>query len=185
MDWLFGRKKTPAEVLRENKRMLDRAIRELDRERMALQTQEKRTVAEIKKMAADGQMDAVKVMAKSLVRNRHTVNKLYGLKSQLQGVSLRIQTLKSTEAMSQAMRGATQAMRVMNGRMNLPSIQRTLMEFDRQNERMEMTGDMMGDAIDDALGEEDEAEEADELVSAVLDELGIATDAQLNRKSVV
>lgn len=91
MEWLFGKKKTPAEILRENKRMLDKAIRELDRERMGLQTQEKKIVAEIKKMAKDGQMDAVKVMAKSLVRNRHAVTKLYGLKSHLQAVSLRIQ----------------------------------------------------------------------------------------------
>lgn len=77
--------------------------------------------------------DAVKVMAKSLVRNRHAVTKMYGLKSQLQAVSLRIQvglskqlllvrtqhcssgltmpclmqTLKSTQAMADAMRGAT------------------------------------------------------------------------------
>jgi hypothetical protein len=46
----------PAELLRENKRMLDRAIRELDRERMGLQTQEKKLIMEIKKMAKDGQM---------------------------------------------------------------------------------------------------------------------------------
>ena len=44
------------EMLRENKRMLDKAIRELDRERMALQNQEKKTIAEIKKMAREGQM---------------------------------------------------------------------------------------------------------------------------------
>ncbi len=43
-------------MLRENKRQLDRAIRDLDRERMALQQQEKKTVAEIKKMAKEGQM---------------------------------------------------------------------------------------------------------------------------------
>jgi hypothetical protein len=35
--------------------------------------------------------EAVKVMAKSLIRNRHAVTKLHGLKSQLQAVSLRIQ----------------------------------------------------------------------------------------------
>ena len=96
--------------------MLDKAIRDLDRERMGLQTQEKKLVAEIKKTAKQGQMvcmvfilptalsrrfcavsltchglqDAVKVMAKSLVRNRHAVTKMYGLKSQLQAVSLRI-----------------------------------------------------------------------------------------------
>jgi hypothetical protein len=32
----------------------------------------------------------VKVMAKSLVRNRQAVTKMYGLKSQLQAISLRI-----------------------------------------------------------------------------------------------
>lgn len=42
-------------------------------------------------------------------------------------------------------------MRVMNRRMNLPNMQKILMEFERQNERMEMTSDMMGDAIDDAM----------------------------------
>ena len=109
--------------------MLDKAIRELDRERMGLQTQEKKLVSEIKAMAKKGQMvrgrcsllpsvgaaadtatavqDAVKVMAKSLVRNRHAVTKMYGLKSQLQAVSLRMATLKSTQAMADAMRGAT------------------------------------------------------------------------------
>ena len=51
--------------------------------------------------------DAVKVMAKSLVRNRRAVTKMYGLKSQLQAVSLRMATLKSTQAMADAMRGAT------------------------------------------------------------------------------
>lgn len=56
LDFLFGKKKTPAELLRENKRNLDKAIRDLDRERMGLQQQEKKIVADIKKMAKEGQM---------------------------------------------------------------------------------------------------------------------------------
>lgn len=110
------------ELLRENKRQLDRAIRDLDRERTGLQTQEKKLVAEIKKAAKDGQMDAVKVMAKSLVRNRRSVTKLHGLKAQLQAVSLRLATLKSTQAMADAMAGATRAMVAMNRRMNMPAL---------------------------------------------------------------
>lgn len=39
-------------------------IRELDRERVALERQEKKLIADIKKMAKTGQMDAVKIMAK-------------------------------------------------------------------------------------------------------------------------
>lgn len=167
-------------------------------------------------------------MAKSLVRNRHAVNKLFQLKSQLQAVSLRIavrpalmprlgawvcmcwgidrllcvagmwdaqrrspqpghrprsrarvygccifffglmkaqnalctvlvqtppclpgpllQTLKSTHAMGEAMAGATKAMGAMNRRMNLPAVAKIMREFEKQNERMEMTSEMMGDA---------------------------------------
>lgn len=33
MDWLFGKRLTPEEMLRKNKRALDKAIRDLDRER--------------------------------------------------------------------------------------------------------------------------------------------------------
>lgn len=45
-----------SELLRENKRMLDKSIREIERERQGLQTQEKKLIAEIKKSAKQGQM---------------------------------------------------------------------------------------------------------------------------------
>ena len=64
MEWLFGRKKTPDEMLRQNQRALTKAMRELDRERSKMEQQEKKIIADIKKMAKQGQMDAVKIMAK-------------------------------------------------------------------------------------------------------------------------
>ncbi len=45
-----------SELLRENKRMLDKSIREIERERQGLQAQEKKLIAEIKKSAKQGQM---------------------------------------------------------------------------------------------------------------------------------
>lgn len=179
MAFLFKKKKTPAELLRENKRMLDKAIRELDRERIGLQNQDKKLIAEIKKMAKANQMESVKVMAKSLVRNRHAITKMYQLKSQLQAVSLRMATLKSTQAMSEAMRGATRAMGAMNRQMNMPALQKIMRDFEMQNERMEMTSDVMGDAIDDAFEGEDEEGETEELVNSVLDEIGIDLNSTL------
>ena len=116
--------------------MLDKSIRELDRERNNLQNQEKRLVTDIKKMAKAGQLGATKIMAKDLVRTRHSITKFYGLKSQLQGVSLRMQTLKSTQAMADAMRGVTRAMSSMNKQLNLPSLNNIMREFERENEKM-------------------------------------------------
>jgi charged multivesicular body protein 2A len=159
--------------------MLDKSIREIERERQSLQTQEKKLIAEIKKTAKQGQMGAVRVMAKDLIRTRHQITKFYGLKSQLQGISLRIQTLKSTQAMAEAMKGVTKAMGQMNRQLNLPALQKIMQEFERQNERMEMTTEVMGDAIDDALEGDEEEEETDELVSQVLDEIGVDLDSQV------
>lgn len=39
MEWLFGRKKTPEELLRQNQRILNKAIRDLDRERTKMEGQ--------------------------------------------------------------------------------------------------------------------------------------------------
>jgi len=52
------------EVLRENKRMINRAIRELDREKAGLEREEKMLTNEIKKAAKANQMASVKIMAK-------------------------------------------------------------------------------------------------------------------------
>ena len=64
MEWLFGRRMAPDEMLRKNQRALNKAMRELDRERSKMEQQEKKIIMDIKKMAKQGQMDAVKVMAK-------------------------------------------------------------------------------------------------------------------------
>jgi uncharacterized protein with PIN domain len=64
MGAVFGKDKPLKEVLRENKRMINRAVRELDREKTALEREEKRLTLEIKQQAKQQQMQAVKIMAK-------------------------------------------------------------------------------------------------------------------------
>uniref|UniRef100_A0A0B7ATK8 Charged multivesicular body protein 2a n=1 Tax=Arion vulgaris TaxID=1028688 RepID=A0A0B7ATK8_9EUPU len=173
MEFLFGRKKTPEEMLRQNQRALNKAMRDLDRERQKMEQQEKKVIADIKKMAKQGQMDAVKIMAKDLVRTRRYVKKFISLRANIQAVALKIQTLKANNTMAQAMKGVTKAMATMNKQLKLPQIQKIMMEFEKQSEIMDMKEEMMSDAIDDALGDEDDEEESDAIVSQVLDELGL------------
>merc|ERR1711970_896503 len=129
LEWLFGRKMTPDEMLRQNQRALNKAIRDLDRERSKMEAQEKKIIADIKKMAKQGQMDAVKIMAKDLVRTRRYVKKFMLMRANIQAVSLKIQTLKSQNTMAQAMKGVTKAMISMNKQMKLPEIQKIMQEF--------------------------------------------------------
>merc|ERR1712173_101370 len=148
------KRKTPAELIRENKRMIDRAIREMDRERVKMEQQEKKVIADIKKTAKTGQMDAVRVMAKDLVRTRQHIKKFMLMRANMQAVSLKMTTMKSQKIMA---------------------------EFQKQSEMMEMKGEMMDDAIDDAMDDGETEEDTDMLVGQILGELGIEMANELNK----
>ncbi|CAH0560808.1 unnamed protein product [Brassicogethes aeneus] len=173
MEWLFGKRLTPEEMLRKNQRALNKAMRDLDREKQKMEQQEKKIINDIKKLAKEGQMDAVKIMARDLVRTRRYVKKFMLMKANIQAVSLKIQTLRSQNTMAQAMKGVTKAMASMNRQLNLPQIQRILQDFEKQSEIMDMKEEIMNDAIDDAMEGDDDEEESDAIVNQVLDELGL------------
>ena len=84
MEWLFGKKKTPAQMLRENQRLLTRAMRDLDRERAGMEKQEKKIIADIKQMAKKNEMSTVRIMAKDLVRTRATCKKFMLMRANIQ-----------------------------------------------------------------------------------------------------
>jgi len=166
--------------LRQHQRSLAKAQRELDRERGKLEQSEKKLIVDIKKSAKAGQINACKIMARDLVRTRRYVQKFYQMRTQLQAVELRIQTLRSNQQMADAMRGATRAMASMNRGLNLPAIQRIMNEFEKENSMMDMKEDMMSDAVDDVMDEDaNEEEEGDKILKEVLDEIGVSLSQQL------
>ena len=59
-------------------------------------------------------MDAVKIMARDLVRTRANVKKLYLMRANIQGVQMKLTTIKSSTTMAQSMKGVTKAMQRMN-----------------------------------------------------------------------
>lgn len=173
MGGIWGRQVPLKEVLRKNKREIQKAIRELDRERASLEKQEQKLIADIRKFAKEGHMSTVKIMAKDLVRTRTYITKFIELRSHLNAVGLKLQTVKSQEAMAEAMKSVTTAMIRMNKVVNVPSIQKIMTEFARENERAELTQEVMGDMLDDAMEQDGDEEEQEKIVGQVLDEIGI------------
>eukprot|EP00571_Detonula_confervacea_P016892 CAMPEP_0172302318 /NCGR_PEP_ID=MMETSP1058-20130122/4039_1 /TAXON_ID=83371 /ORGANISM="Detonula confervacea, Strain CCMP 353" /LENGTH=191 /DNA_ID=CAMNT_0013012743 /DNA_START=440 /DNA_END=1015 /DNA_ORIENTATION=- len=122
-------------------------------------------------MARENQMKAVKIMARDLVRTRQYVTKFIEMRSQLQGCALKLQTVASHAAMADAMSSTALAMKKMNKAVDVPSINKMMAEFERENMKSEMMQEMMGDAIDDVM--DNDEEEEDRIVGQVLDEIGI------------
>ena len=171
---------TPKEQMREYRRGLKRAVREIERERLKLQNEEKKMIAEIKRLAKSNNIGPVKVMAKDLVRLRRHVQKFYDMKSQINGVDLRLQTMSSTQTMAEVIRGVTPALVNINKQMNLPELNNMMKEFYKENQRMEMTEEMMGEAVDMALEHEDDDAQTDQVVGQVLSEIGVEIAGQLD-----
>jgi len=169
---------TVKEQVREQKRNIDKSIRELDRERMRMEQQEKQLQGQIKKAAKEGHVDAARMIAKDLVRTRKQTQKMYQMRTQLQSVSMQMTSIQSTAAMSQAMAGVVGAMSTMNKQMDLPSMQKIVMEYERENGKMEMTQEMMDDAMDSVMAGDGEEAETDEVINKVFDELGLETGAR-------
>ncbi|KAI3618434.1 hypothetical protein CBS9595_002797 [Malassezia furfur] len=98
-----------------------------------------------------------------------------------------MQTLRSTQQMSEAMRGASKALGSMNRSMNIMAVQRILQDFERETSTMDMKDEMMNDTMEDALGGEEDAmgegigetEESDTILRQVLDEIGVSVNQQL------
>jgi len=169
----MGQKLTLKEQMRRNQRVLKKAIRDVDREKSKLERQQKKLVSDIKKLAKQGQMKAVKIMAKDLVRNKRFVTKMLEMRSHLWGVEQRMAEMSSTKAMTDAMKSAGKAMVRMNKQMNIPAMQKIMRDFAMESEKMDMTQEMIGDSIDDAMGDEEDEEEEEAIVSQVLAEIGL------------
>ncbi|CCE64174.1 hypothetical protein TPHA_0G03340 [Tetrapisispora phaffii CBS 4417] len=180
MQWMFGKTQTPQERLKKNQRALEKTQRELEREKRKLEVQEKKLVADIKRSAKNGQINAAKIQAKDLVRTKNYIQKFDNMRTQLQAISLRIQAVRSSDQMSTSMREATILLSGMNRSMNLPQLQNIAMEFEKQSDLMDQRQEFMDESIDNVMGDElDEDEEADEIINRVLDEIGVDLNAQL------
>ena len=113
------------------------------------------------------QMGAVRIMARDLVRTRNYITKFIVLRSHLNAVALKLQTVKSHEAMASAMKNVTGAMIRMNKTVNVPAMQKIMADFEKEQEIANMTQEMMGESLDEVMEEDGDEEEEDRVVGEV------------------
>ena len=131
-------KKTPKELARENKRIVDRAVKSIDRERNKLDGNEKKLLEEIKKLAKKNQHAPAKALSKDLIRTRNQINQYYIMTSQLKAISMKLATAEINASMVDALKGVNHVMEKVNESMDIQSIQQVLREFAKNSEKMEM-----------------------------------------------
>ncbi|KAL1816781.1 hypothetical protein ACET3Z_019355 [Daucus carota] len=177
---IFTKKPTAKEALRESKREMTNATRGIEKEITALQSEEKKLVAEIKRTAKQGNEGATKILARQLIRLRQQIANLQSSRAQMRGIATHTQAMSAHSSVAVGMKGASKAMSAMNKQMEPAKQAKVIREFQKQSAQMDMTTEMMSEAIDDSLDNDEAEEETEELTNQVLDEIGVDVASQLS-----
>ncbi|XP_045476232.1 charged multivesicular body protein 2b-B isoform X2 [Harmonia axyridis] len=170
-DWFS--KPDPKEEQRQVDRQLRKAGRDIERDRRLLEREEKKLELEIKKNAKDGNKEACKVLALQLVRLRKQKNNTYAANSKIQGIGIQNKMMSANAKLAESMGVAGRSMAEMNRILKPEQIAANVNAFGRESMKMNMTDEMINDTLDDILTESGDEEESDNIITQVLDEIGI------------
>jgi len=173
---MAAKKETRREV-RSSQRDMDREIRELDK-------QEKQVTLELKQRAKTPGVNptkdsALKALAKQLVAVRQQREKLYAAKAHIGAVGMHASSMASQVAAASAIGSVTTAMSAANKAVDTKEMTKIMGEFMKQNETLTVKEEMMNDALIDAFDNEEMEDEADNITSQILAELGVEMDSKL------
>lgn len=176
---LFSKDKTPKEQMRETDRTVKKSQRDMTRERYQLEREEKKIQEEIKKAAKQGNKQAATILAKQLLAVRKQKTKTYQVSSQMGAIGTQAKVMNSNMKMAEAVKTTTKTMVSMNKVMDPVKTAQAMREFEMQSAKMEMSEELMNDAMDDVFDASGDEEEQDAIVSQVLDEIGIEISTKL------
>lgn len=154
---------------------------------------------EIKKLAKEGNNDGCRILAKQLVQLRKQKQRSYAAGSKVQGIAFQNKAMGANVKLAEAMGTAGKTMSDMNKIMKPEQIAATVNAFSKENMKMEMTDEMstfsvfyfwfdvfifllvlVNDTLDDMLSESGDEEESDNIITQVLDEIGIEISGKVS-----
>ncbi|KAK4327186.1 hypothetical protein Pmani_002333 [Petrolisthes manimaculis] len=174
------KKPSPKEQMKANERQLRKAGRDVERDRRELEREEKKLENDIKRLAKHpSNKEAVTVLAKQLINVRKQKTRTFAANSRISSVAAQQKTMQTNVRLGQAMGSATKAMAGVNKVMKPEDVARNMRDFEQASAKLNMTDEVMNDALDDILNESGDEEESDAIVSQVLDEIGIEIGAKV------
>ncbi|CAF2719101.1 unnamed protein product [Rotaria sp. Silwood2] len=176
MSFLFGGdKRSPYEKakeqtrgfsaqIRQEKRQLDRQITQSDREIQRLS-------ADIRKHALSNNKDALRVLAKGVVKIKHNKSNLYSAKANLDIIDNAVKNQLTNVKLSGIMQTSAEVARSMSELMKLEQFQSISEQFSKELVKMGIISEMTKETIDAAFDNDDLEEETDEEIDKVLNEI--------------
>mgnify|MGYP000952119814 CR=1 FL=1 len=178
---LFGKttQKSPKDQCREWTGKLRKQGYLLDREVRKIENEESKIQRDLKTAAKKNDKDVCLILAKELIRSKKAKNRLHAAKSQINSISMIIQEQMATVRMAGCLQRSTEVMKNMQDLVNVRGISATMQDLSREMMKTGIIGEMMDEAVEEAIDEEPIDEEAQAEVDRIMSELNVATGAKL------
>lgn len=175
------RQQTPAQsdtqaarqMARESDRQVMRAQRDMQRERIRLEAEEKKIMAEVKALGRQGRMTEARMLAKNLVQVRNAKAKTFQAGIQMSAIGNQTKMATANAAMMNVMGQATGVMQNANLLSDPQKQMNMVQEFDMQSEKYKLNQEMTDEVLDSVLGGSEVDGETDDVLNSVLDEIGL------------
>ncbi|CAF0988551.1 unnamed protein product [Adineta ricciae] len=181
----FGKKdkRTPYEIAREQsraistqirqeKRQLDRQINQSDREILRLSN-------DIRKHAMTNNKDALRTLAKAVVKIKRDKSNLYAAKANLDTIDGAVKSQLTNVRITGVMQTSSQIAHSLAELMKVEQFQSISEQFSKELIKMGIMSEMMNEAVDAATDNNDLEEETDEEVDKILNEILAGKVSQL------
>ena len=174
MSFIFGGgRKECKDSLRDYQRKVASSARGMDREMRRLDAQEKGMQRELTKLAQESKIDLATSKAKEMVRLRAHRKRLGTMKEHMTGLSQQLQTVQSSAKMHEIIAVTAKMLTGLNARLDVSSVARMLVEFEKQNVLMAQKQEIVDDTLDSAFEVDGETDATNEAVLDVLQEAGL------------
>ncbi|CAF3345938.1 unnamed protein product [Rotaria socialis] len=176
MSFFFGGdKRTPYEIakdqtraistqIRQEKRLIDRQINQCEREIQRLSK-------DIRKHASNNNREALRILAKGIVRVKHNKSQLYSANANLDTIENAVRTQLTNVKLTGIMQRSADVTRSMSELIKVEQFQSISEQFSKELIKMGIMNEMTSEVIDTALDDNNIEEEIDNEVEKFLNEI--------------
>ena len=174
-----GNEPTLRDQMRYSDRQLRKTGREIERDRRELERDEKKLELEIKNAAKTGNKQVVTILVKQLMQLRKQKARSYVANGKIKAWNAQTKVMGANAKLAGSMNTLAKCMSSVNNIMKPEQLSATMQQFAEASAQIDMSGEVINDALDDILNESGDEEESEGIVQQVLDEIGIDISAKV------
>jgi charged multivesicular body protein 1 len=134
----------------------------------------------LKKAIEQGNMEGAKIYAQNAIREKNQALSYLQLSSRIDAVAARVQTAISMGSLKTNMAGVVKGMDVVMDSMNVEKISKTMDQFERHFEDLDVRSAYMEGAMNSTTAGSTPVDQVDDLIQMVADENGLQIAGQLD-----